>query len=229
MIDEIVETQHEAVTEAARRIAGSIAGEGIAHLFGCSHASMIGREVTGRAGGLVPVNVIPDLTDGLGERVEGYAQALLDRYAQKYGVHPGEVLVVISNSGINALPIEMAMAGRGQGLFVIGLTNLAQTRSAVSRHSSGKRLFEIVDLVIDNRVEPGDAMVDFEAIGLWVGAGSSFAGMLVMQMVMLTAIELLVEGGHTPPVLRSQNLPGADAWNEELRRRYQGRLVITGV
>lgn len=229
LLREVAETQRSAIREAAARVAGAIRAGGIVHVFGCTHAEMVGQEVAGRAGGLVPVNIIHDPSEGTAERVEGYAAPLLKRYDRKYGLRTGEVLVVVSNSGINALPVEVALEGRKRGLYVIALTNLTQSRQATSRHSSGQRLFEAADLVLDNRVATGDAMVEFEAVGQHVGAGSSFAGMLIMQMVMLTAMEMLAATGYRPPILRSQNLPGADAWNEELRARYQGRLAVRGV
>lgn len=229
ILDDVAFTQAPAIEDAATRLARSLAAGGVCHVFGSGHSAMIAREVVGRAGGLVPVNEIHDPTRGFAERVEGYGAALFNAYTRKYGFEPGEVLLVISNSGINPVPVELALLAREAGGVVVCITNLAQSRASKSKHSSGKRLFEVSDVVLDNRCPPGDAAVPVESLGLSVGATSTFAGALIVNLLMLATIEKMIEAGHKPPVLRSQNLPGADEWNDHIREKYSARVGQPGI
>ena len=226
LIDKIVETQLQNIERGAQIIANSLLQGGVLHVFGCGHSAMVGKEVTHRAGGLVPVNLIPDPTDGLAERVEGYGKVLLDAYARKYGLYPGEVIIVVSTSGRNPVPIEIAMEAKVRGLFTIGIVSLEYAQQSHSRHHSGKRLFEVVDLVLDNCVPPGDAIVEVKELGQKAGASSTIAGALLVNMLMLRVIEEIYRRGGTPPILKSQNLEGADEYNQRLLEAYRGRLNL---
>lgn len=225
MMENIIETQGESIYKAATIIAESLAEEQICHVFGSGHSAMLAREIVHRAGGLVPVNQVPDPAGGMAERIEGYAEVIFQAYSDYYGIQSGEVIVIISNSGINPLPIELATLARSKGMSVVALTNLSQSRAAVSRHTSGKRLFELADVVLDNCCVPGDAMVYDERLGISLGPGSTLSGSLLLNLMMLTVVDKLLGMGEDPPILKSQNLPGADEWNRELKARYRSRLV----
>ncbi len=226
LIERIVETQHAGIQSAAQRIAASLAQGGILHVFGSGHSAMVGKEITHRAGGLVPVNLIPDPSEGLAERVEGYGKVLLAAYARRCGMRAGEVIIVVSTSGRNPLPIEIAMEAKARGLFTIAIVSLEYAQQSPSRHSSGKRLFEVVDLVLDNCVPPGDALVQVEEVGQKSGATSTIAGALLVNMLMLRVIEEICSQGGIPPILKSQNLEGADQHNQKLLAAYRGRLNV---
>lgn len=224
LLDRIVETQHSRIGLAAQRIAASLMQGGVLHVFGSGHSAMVGKEVTQRAGGLVPISLIPDPSEGLAERVEGYGKVLLDAYARKYGLNPGEVILIVSTSGRNPVPIEIAMEARIRGLYTIAITSVEYSKVIPSRHTSGKRLFEVVDLVLDNCVPPGDAMVEVREIGQKAGPSSTIAGAFLANMLMLRVIEEICRCGGTPPILKSQNLDGADEHNQKLLLTYRGRL-----
>lgn len=229
ILDKAVKTQASTIQEAAEKLAASLAAGQVCHVFGSGHSAMIAREVFGRAGGLVPVNQIQDPDEGLAERVEGYGTALFDAYRRAYGFEAGEVLIVISNSGINPAPIEIAQAGSEAGGIVVSITNVAQSRASQSRHSSGKRLFEVSDIVIDNGCVAGDAAVYVEKLGERVGPTSTLAGAMLINLLMVATVEKMIVAGQRPPVLRSQNLPGTDEWNEKLKERYRGRIAEPGI
>lgn len=226
LLNKIFYTQQAALRKAAERIAESVMEGGVVHVFGSGHSAMIGKEITNRAGGLVPINLIPDPTDGFAERIEQYGKAVLDVYEKKYGIERGEVLIVVSTSGRNPAPIEVALEGKRKGLYTIAITSVDYSRSVPSRHSSGKRLFEVVDLVIDNCVPAGDAIVDIENLGQRAGPSSTLAGVFVINTLMLLVIEELLKHGETPPILKSQKLDGADEFNRNLLARYRGRLAL---
>ena len=212
-----------AIRAAAPAIGASIAAGGVVHTFGSGHSELISREIIGRAGGLVCVTGIIDPTGGFIENLPGYGAKLVERYDRQYQLRAGEALIVISNSGKNASPIDVALYGKHKGLTVIALTCLAMSQETPSQHPSGKRLFECADHVLDNGGVPGDAIVEL-APGIRGGPTSTVIGCSVLNWLLLAAMDWLKERGHPLPVLRSQNLPGAIEHNRELARKYQGRL-----
>ncbi|MGC9529333.1 MAG: sugar isomerase domain-containing protein [Candidatus Bipolaricaulaceae bacterium] len=226
LLTRIADSQAPAVATGAAKVADSLMQGGILHVFGSGHSAMIGKEITHRAGGLVPVNLVPDPAGGLAERVEGYGKVLFQDYKRKYGLQHGEVLIVVSTSGRNPVPIEVALEAQAEGLFAVAITSVEYSRLAPSRHSSGKRLFEVVDLVLDNCVPPGDAIVEVEPLRQRSGASSTLAGALLANMLVLRAIEEILARGGSPPILKSQNLGGADAFNRQLLAAYRGRLTF---
>lgn len=216
----IVETQADRIQEAAGLIADLIARDGVLYILGSGHSLMVAAEGYHRAGGLVPVDVIHDPTFGRAERLEGYAKVLLDHY----DVPTGGVVVITSNSGRNALPIEMALECKSRGIRTIAITSLAHSKSVSARHPSGKRLFEIADVVIDNCGVPGDAILEMEGLPGRFCATSAVAGAFIIQSVIAQTVENLVRMGVEPPVLISANIDGGDEHNKRIAARYRGRI-----
>lgn len=225
LMKHVLDTQAETIEQAATMVVHSLQAGGLLHIFGSGHSAMIGKEITSRAGGLVPINLIPDPTKGMAERLEGLGKILLDKYAHKYGLNAGEVLIVVSTSGRNPVPIEVAMEAKDRGLFTIALTSVTYSRQFASRHTSGKRLFEVVDLVMDNCVPVGDALVEIDTTGQRAGASSTITGALLVNMLTLRVVEKILNQGNTPPILKSYNLDGSDEHNAVLYERYRGRLA----
>lgn len=230
LLAEVARTQRAPIAAAAEMIAACIAADGIVHVFGSGHSHMMAEEVFHRAGGLWPVNAMldPNLTAfgtlraGMVERTEGYAKIVLDSYR----VQPGEVVIVVSNSGINPAPIEMATGARQIGAKVIAITSEAAYATATSRHSSGKKLGDVADLVIDSLVPAGDAVVALPGVTAKVGAVSTALGAALMNMVMVEAAARLAAGGSEPPVIASMNVPGGDEHNKALHEKYKARLPL---
>jgi uncharacterized phosphosugar-binding protein len=211
------------IAQLAPGIGASVARGGVIHTFGSGHSELISREIIGRAGGLVCVSGIIDPTAGFIENLPGYGTKLVERYDRQHQLLAGETLIVISNSGKNGSPIDVALHGKQKGLTVVVLTCLAMSKVTPSQHPSGQRLFEVADHVLDNGGVPGDAIVDVAA-GTSAGPTSTFIGCSVLNWLMLAVIEWLKTNGHPLPLLRSQNLPGAIEHNRELGRKYAGRL-----
>lgn len=200
-----------------------VARGGVIHTFGSGHSELISREIIGRAGGLVCVTGIIDPTGGFIENLPGYGTKLVERYDRQYQLQSGEAVIVISNSGKNASPVDVATYARQKGLTVIALTCVAMSKVTPSQHPSGKRLFEVADHVLDNGGVPGDAIVEV-APGINAGPTSTFIGCSVLNWLMLATIDWLKARNHPLPVLRSQNVPGAIEHNRELGAKYKGRL-----
>ncbi|HWA08665.1 MAG TPA: sugar isomerase domain-containing protein [Opitutaceae bacterium] len=211
------------IAQVAPVIGASIAKGGVVHTFGSGHSELISREIIGRAGGLVCVTGIVDPTGGFIENLPGYGTKLVERYDRQYQLLPGEVVIVISNSGKNGSPIDVALYAGKKGLTVVALTCLAMSRVTPSQHPGGKRLFEVADHVLDNGGVAGDAIVDTGG-GVMAGPTSTLIGCSVLNWLTLAVVDWLKANGHVPPLLRSQNLPGAIEHNRELGRKYQGRL-----
>jgi uncharacterized phosphosugar-binding protein len=230
-IQQVIKTQGPVLDQAAQWIADSIKDDGVLHVFGAGHSMLMGQELAFRAGGLAPVNAILDINYSLMggppsgstalERLEGYAKLVLDRY----DLRPGEVLIVVSQSGRNPAPIEAAMQGKNRGLKVIALTSLEQSSSAESRHSSGKRLFEVADLVIDSRVVPGDACMEI-APGLPKSSPlSTVVCAAILQALVAEVAKRLHDVGVVPPIWTSANVPGGDKSAAGLAHRYGGKRL----
>ena len=214
------EANRETMPAAASIIADTIAADGIVHAFGSGHSQLLAIELAGRAGGLAAIQVILDPGQGKAETLEGYAGTLLNDYQ----LESRDCLIVISNSGRNPSPIEMAMIGRERGLKVIVVTAAEFSRSVSSRHTSGQRLLDLADVVLDTCVAAGDAAVHIEGAPAEAGPTSTVIGAALLNAVMVEAIAELVRRGIEPPVLVSQNVDTFAEHNEALRRRYGARI-----
>lgn len=239
---EVIRTYHEVV---ARQLAAALTGQGEAMdraagwvaetlasgrwLFaaGTGHSHLLALELFYRAGGLV--RAVPILDEDLMlhrsasrssgfERESGRAAALLDRY----GVGGGDTLIVISNSGRNAVPVELALVGRERGARVIAVTSMHHARAHASRHASGRRLFEVADVVLDNGGVEGDAAVEV-APGLAMGATSTAVGAALLQALVAEAAARAIRRGWEPEVYRSSN-GGGEALNARYLAEHVGRV-----
>jgi len=220
ILDKIKQTQRNNILKAADLITESLMKGGLLHTFGTGHSEMVAEEVWSRAGGLAVVNLMTgrDLSTMSGissfvERIPQYADALL----ASYDIRPKDAIIIISNSGINALPVEMALRTKQMGLKVIAITNLAHSKSSKARssgrHPSGKRLFEVADIVLDNCGVPGDAVLEIEGLpvkGQRAIGTSTIAGTFIINAVVAQVIQNLIDKGVTPPVLISGNVEVTD-------------------
>lgn len=230
LLRDIRETQLASIKEAGRLCSAALKGGGLIHVFGTGHSHMLAEEVFVRAGGLLPVNAIlvgdlmlheGGLRSGPMEKVPGLAEVLLDREP----VRPGDVMIVASNSGLNAVPVEMAELARQRGLRVIAITSLAQSHSTPSRAPSGKRLFEVAEVVIDNHAPAGDAVLPIPGAAeeLRMTATSTVSGVAIIQAVMAETVARLAAEGVEAPLLVSSNIQGASERNERQLRRLGPR------
>jgi uncharacterized phosphosugar-binding protein len=220
-IQAMKKTQAEAIRRAAVLVGDTIIGGGLVYTFGSGHSQLLSQEVHARAGGLYPVMQIADPIWGRAERLEGFGEILLKGLPLK----AGEVIFVISNSGRNPEPVEVALRAREMGLHVIAVTSMAHTKSVSSRHSSGKRLFELGEIVLDTGSPPGDASLEFKGLPVRAGAVSTVLGAALMNAVMVEAIQHILDRGEKPPVLMSANLDGSDEYNAEVMARYAGHMT----
>jgi uncharacterized phosphosugar-binding protein len=142
-----------------------------------------------------------------------------------YELEPGDLIVVISNSGINPVPLEVALYAKERGVTVAALTNLEHSSRAESRHSSGKKLFEVADLVLDTGGKRGDAVVPLEGVDWRVGPTSTMISVALLNAVVAQTAQNLLERGITPPALISANVAEGDEHNQQVGERYWRRLT----
>lgn len=213
-------SQAAAVRQAAALLADGIERGGIVYTFGSGHSHMAAEEVFVRAGTLACVRALyPTLALDAVERVEGVGRELFRRV----DLRPEDSLIVVSQSGVNPLPVEAALEARARGLATVAITSFEHSRAVEPRHSSGLRLMECVDVALDNGVPAGDALLD---VGLPVKVGplSSLAAILLMQMLLVATTGELLARGLTPPVRMSRNLPGGDEYDRLFVERYGDRI-----
>jgi uncharacterized phosphosugar-binding protein len=200
--------------------------------FGTGHSEAFAMEIAGRAGGLIPTNKIAlrDLVlhgsltvDALGgsglERNPNVAAELWDISP----IHPGDVFVIASNSGVNGSVVGMALLAKERGHDVIAVTSLQHTAQVRPKHPSGKRLSEIADVVIDNLAPYGDATLALPG-GVAIGSVSSITSAFIAQLLTIGVAERMSGDGRLPPLYLSANIPGGDEHNHALEQTYLGRI-----
>jgi uncharacterized phosphosugar-binding protein len=218
LVDRLIDGEWPNIERAATLVAGAIAGGGTVHAFGTGHSHALAEELYYRAGGLVRVR--PILFEGLMlhssaplstslERMRGLAEALL----ADHPVVAGDVLIVASNSGRNAVTSELAQAARSEGASVIAVTSLRHANAQEARTKGVPRLHEVADVVIDNGGEVGDAAIAIEGLDVRVGPTSTVVGAAIVNAITAEAVERLVARGVQPAVYTSSNVDGGDAAN----------------
>ncbi len=229
LIQRFRETQLENVEQAAELIAQAVADGHTLYAWGGPHSSLPVQDIFWRAGGLALVN--PLLTPGLSleigpiymtsffERAEGAGR----EFFSQVGAEGGDVIILVSTSGRNPFPIEMAMSAKEAGLKVIGVTSMAYTNAVTSRHSSGKKMCDYCDVVLDNLAMPGDAILEDERLPQKVGPTSGWMGCLILQALMAEVAERLAEKGIVPPIYFALNLEGAEEYVQYMNRLRRER------
>lgn len=219
------ERNSDTIKFLAEKFAQNIEDDKIIHTFGTGHSHMLGIEMFARAGGLGNVDAMldPDTLTSFGAQRSGAMEktsSVSDVIYDSYNIEAGDIMVITSNSGRNAMPIEMAMRCQKEGVYVVALTNLEQSKNTTSRHPSGKRLFEVADCVIDSCVPDGDATLDLS--GIKTGPASSIVTMYLVNTIISEAIKIVLSHGKRPYVFQSQNVDGFD--NNAIYEHFKNRI-----
>ncbi|MDN3023332.1 SIS domain-containing protein [Streptomyces sp. S.PB5] len=231
LLQRVRDEEAEHIDAAGRLLADTVAGGGRLFAFGAGHSSLAAQDVVYRAGGLalmnlltvpgvVGVDVMPATLGSALERVDGLATAVLDSSP----LRTGDTLVIISLSGRNALPVEMAMSARARGVRVIGVTSVAYASETSPRHSSGTYLKDHCDIVLDSKIAIGDAELTLDTVPAPFAPASTVVTSALLQAVVATAAADLAERGIEPPMLRSGNVDGGLEWNERVFEEYGDRI-----
>ncbi|GAA3011376.1 sugar isomerase domain-containing protein [Tetragenococcus solitarius] len=198
------------------------------YIFGASHAGILAEEMYYRAGGMMTINAIfakeimldrqPITFTSRMEQLEGYGQAI----ETTVDFQENDVLILHSVSGRNPVIVDLALAAKEKGVKIIALTNVTYSKSVTSRHSSGKRLFELADVTIDNHGDIGDGSCTIDGIKQKVGPSSTVVGATILNAIVVEVTKKLLQKGVTyPPIFYSANLDGGSQLNQQLFEQYQ--------
>jgi uncharacterized phosphosugar-binding protein len=231
LLERIKAEEMPALRQAAQIMAEAVMQEKCIFAFGCTHSSLPIQDLVYRAGGLMLINPIfgpgiasldvhPATMTSAMERLQGYAQVLLDNNP----IGNGDVLIVVSVSGRNAVPVEIAQLARDRGIKVIGVTSRAYTQAFDSRHPSGKKMYELADVVLDNKVDQGDAMLQAKGVPQKFCPASGVTSIAMLQALVAATVEELLKRGITPPIFLAANVDGGAEYNAKLLAQYKDRI-----
>ncbi|WP_223593893.1 SIS domain-containing protein [Neobacillus bataviensis] len=230
-IEQVENSEKEYLKKAAEKVAEAIQNGGIVQLFGCGHSHILTEEVFYRAGGLVPIK--PILVEPLMLHEGALRSSQLERqndlaegFLKEQDIRPEDVVFVLSTSGRNPVPVDVAQEASKQGAFVIGITSLEYSQSQPSRHKSGRHLYNSVDLVIDNHAPKGDAALSYEKVAVPFAPTSTVVGAVILNAIFAEAIKIMADNGHEPPIFLSGNIDGSDEHNNRLVEQYQSRIPL---
>lgn len=213
-------------------LASSIRDGGVIQTFGTGHSEAFAMELAGRAGGFIPSHALAlrDLVltgeydlSWLGTPEFERSPEVADALYGLYDIHPADCFVIASNSGANGSTVGLALKAKADGHPVIAVTSLEHSSRVTSKHPSGKRLFEVADVVLDNLAPYGDSTIEMDG-GPKVGPVSSITAAYIAQHLTLGTAVALSQDGVIPPIFLSANIPGGDEHNTELQARYGRRL-----
>lgn len=232
LLEQLVESEIPAIEKAADICAESIANKGLVFLFGNGHSSMMCEEMTPRQGSLVGFFALVEASlsnnaatigvNGLRaplylENYEGYAGEIMKSF--KFGPH--DAFIVISNSGIRPVIVEMALEAKKRGMPVIGLLSKRHCSQSKPVHSSGQKLIDVADVVLDNKTPPGDCVVELEGLEWATGPASTVTGSMIMNMLRCEVAGRLLKRGVKPVLLPSHQFVGNISAEKALEEYYE--------
>ena len=232
LLRQVRERELPAIRQAAEVCASSIAEGGLVFLFGNGHSRMLCEEMTPRQGCFPGFVALVELAlsnhaDIIGanglraplylEKYEGYAEEILKGF--RFGPH--DAFIVISTSGIRPVIVEMAAGARRRGMPVIGIVSRRHCEQSQPAHSSGKKLIDVADVVIDNHCPPGDCVYEVAGLEWRTGPVSTVTGAMIVNMLRCEVAERLVARGVKPELLPSHQFVGDSSAAEQLERFYE--------
>lgn len=230
-LNTVLDEEFENLAKGSEVIAEAIQNDGILYVFGCGHSHIFGEELFFRAGGLAAIYPVfheplmlhegPVRASQI-ERKNDYAE----KFIEDYNITNKDVVLVISTSGINPVPVDVANYAKKQGAKVITITSKEYSSSQESRHKDNLKLYDVGDIVIDNKVPKGDAALEHDNLSVAFGPLSSVLGITVIQSMIAEATKIMIENDFEPPVFLSGNIAGSDNHNNQLVEKYGNRIPL---
>lgn len=228
LLDELYEGEKDSIEQTAAAFAKCIEQGGVVHIFGSGHSVGLGIDIKNRIGAMVPVHIM-EMTDFVtkgGVSVDEYMDRkniferkpnVADKLYNLYDIKPQDIFIVISNSGINGVVIDIAALAKQHGHKVVIITSMKHTLAEEPRHPSGKKLYQFGDIVIDNHGPHGDALIPTEGVAK-VCSVSSICNNCIAQSLAARTAEILKEDGYELPLLN-----GDREHDDALKAKYEGR------
>lgn len=225
ILNKILNTQKDKLSKASEMVSEVIKNDGIIYIFGCGHSHLIGLDCFYRAGGLVNVSAMLDtdlmLHNGAAksskmEKMSGIAESIFERYC----ITDKDLLIVVSTSGKNAVPVEMAEVASQKGI-----NNIAVVSSAYfADKKDSPMLYETASMYIDNCVPHGDAVIDISGAETKMGSVSTAASSFILQTILMEGADIAGKDGASLPVYMSGNVEGGAEFNKKLIKEYMPRI-----
>jgi uncharacterized phosphosugar-binding protein len=233
LLSQIVDEEMEEIEKAAKLIADAIEQGHCLFAFGCTHSSLPIQDLVYRAGGMMLVNpmfgpgitaldIKPTTISSAMEQMEGYAKVILDNSPIK----AGDVLILVSVSGRNAVPVEMAQLASERGIKIIGVISRQYSEAVKSRHPSGKKMKDFADIILDNKAPKGDAILDAKEVPQKFSPVSGVTSIALLQSLIAATIEDLISRGIVPPIFLAANVDGGAEYNARLIKQYHDRIFF---
>ncbi|MEH7380305.1 SIS domain-containing protein [Bacillus sp. JJ1533] len=228
---EVKEKEMDNIRRASKLLAERLLEDGIIHVFGAGHSRSFGMEMCGRAGGLAPMKLVglEDIAardnDSINLVELERSPKTANRLLEIHDVHPEDAFLIVSNSGRNGSSVELALECKNRGIPVIAVTSLKHSKNTTSRHHSGKKLYEVADIVIDNHCPYGDVLLEIPKYEFKTGSASTVVGTLIAQSLTVEIINLFLESNQAPPVFISANVDGGDEHNKNIIKKYEKRNI----
>lgn len=231
-LGELAETQREAIALAGRFCADSIAADKLVFTFGTGHGAFAALETFPRTGTPVGFRPIVETPIALFHHVlgdmgsaqyrflhtrEGYGKAIL----RAHRLDPADTMVLFSHSGINPVILDIAVETKALGMKVVGVTSVPHSSAVTSRHSSGKRLFEVADVVVDTRVPLRDAGIEIDGLDAPVGPTSTVVAVAAAHAIVAATVEELVRRDKPPRIMVNPNVADAADANRHNDENYE--------
>lgn len=224
-LKDMANSQREVCMQAGKLIADAALDGHCIHVFDSGH--IINSELIERGGGLIllkPFKYNLDVTNPVRQRnradLETNQEGIAKYALRSSGARPGDVIIIGSVSGKTVNVVDLAIEAKAFGLTVIAVTSLRYSGAVQSVHSSGKRLFECADLVIDNGAPVGEGMIDVPGLDANFAAASGLSAAFLMWSVSAVVVEEIMKRGQVPGVFRSYNLPGGEEHNNKIKEQY---------
>ncbi|MBS7624201.1 MAG: SIS domain-containing protein [Candidatus Bathyarchaeia archaeon] len=229
IIGKICSEEMENILAASRIMADCIERGNLIYAFGAGHSMALALDIFYRAGGLPQVYPMLDISVSAYngaikstelEKLPGYARVLVDYY----GVGEGSTIIVISNSGNRVLPVEVGVEAKRRGAKTIAVTSKKYSESLPAENPYGKRLYEVADITVDNKVPPGDAIIELDGLPTKIAPVSTIINSFILQSLVIATIDELIKKGTKPKIWVSAHIPGGEERNRAVIAEFFGKI-----
>lgn len=218
---DVVSGQMDTIRKVADMFASTILSGRMVHLFGSGHSRIMVEEMWPRYGsfpGFHPIVELSltyhhDVVGANGQRQAMFLEnvsGLAGRILRNFDINEQDSALVISSSGCNVVPVEMAEGFRQRGVKVVGMVSLEHSQASTSRHPKGVKLSDLSDVVLDTGAPVGDAMVSIDGLETPVSPGSTVGGCLLINCIKAEVADRLTQAGHPPKVLTASAIVGSE-------------------